>query len=246
MINRLNDFNCFDENDFLKLKMILNKEKTKILNEKEAKLYKDIKSNVNIQETVDGYQVIDNDKINFDEAMLSGLFKKVAWGEYAYNGRQDNFSSKYSFDDGSIWKVEKDENGNEFLIKEIDDNDNLVRIASNEKIIINNRNCENAINVLSIFQNKDEILNYIFNDKNIKKIVFEKINNDIKKYVQEYITKHKYIESKDLLEDIMNIIGRMLNSNEIKDLSNLDEVIKTICDKTMTIENKYSFFKEDK
>ena len=45
---------------------------------------------------------------------------------------------------------------------------------------------------------------------------------------------------------LKNMYKRMLNSNEIKDLSNLDEVIKTICDKTMTIESKYSFFKEDK
>ena len=37
MINRLNDFNCFDENDFLKLKMILNKEKTKILNIRQSR-----------------------------------------------------------------------------------------------------------------------------------------------------------------------------------------------------------------
>ena len=246
MINRINDFNCFDDSDFLKLKTILNKEKTNCLNKKEAELHKNIKNNVNIQETINGYQVVDNDKINFNEAMLSGLFKKVAWGEYLYNGRQDNFSSKYSFDDGSIWKVEKDENGNEYLIKEIDDDNNLVRVASDEKIIINNKNCENAINLLSIFQDKDEILNYILNDKNIKKLVFEKINNDIKNYVQEYISKNKYIESKDMLEDIMNIVGRLLNSNEIKTLSDLDKTIKTICDKTIKIESNYSFFKEDK
>ena len=246
MINRINDFNCFDDSDFLKLKTILNKEKTNCLNKKEAELHKNIKNNVNIQETINGYQVVDNDKFNFNEAMLSGLFKKIAWGEYLYNGRQDNFSSKYSFDDGSIWKVEKDENGNEYLIKEIDDDNNLVRVASDEKIIINNKNCENAINLLSIFQDKDEILNYILNDKNIKKLVFEKINNDIKNYVQEYISKNKYIESKDMLEDIMNIVGRLLNSNEIKTLSDLDKTIKTICDKTIKIESNYSFFKEDK
>lgn len=246
MINRINDFNCFDDSDFLKLKTILNKEKTNCLNKKEAELHKNIKNNVNIQETINGYQVVDNDKINFNEAILSGLFKKVAWGEYLYNGRQDNFSSKYSFDDGSIWKVEKDENGNEYLIKEIDDDNNLVRVASDEKIIINNKNCENAINLLSIFQDKDEILNYILNDKNIKKLVFEKINNDIKNYIQEYISKNKYIESKDILEDIMNIVGRLLNSNEIKTLSDLDKTIKTICDKTIKIESNYSFFKEDK
>lgn len=251
MINRINSFHCFDDNEFLKLDSILNRKvEANYENIEDAKLHSNIKQDTTIEETINGFSVINKDKMNLKEALSSGMFKKIAWGEYLYsnfNGRNNSFPDKYSFDDGSIWKVEKDENGKEYLVKEVDDNDNLLRTANqNKDIYITKSNSEAAINLLKIFKNKDEILEYILNDKNISKYIFEMLNNKIEDYVKNYLTENNYTESKDTLNDIMNIIGRMLKTDDIKSFKDLDNIIKTICDKTTTIESDYSFFKERK
>lgn len=251
MINRINDFNCFDDNTFLKLDIILNKKvEAKYQDIKEAQLHNSINKDTKIEETINGYSIVNKDKMNLEDALSSGMFKKIAWGEYLYSnftGRNDSFPEKYSFDDGSIWKVEKGEDGKDYLVKEVDDNDNLLRTAGQGKnIYVSKANAEEVINVFKVFKDKDDILNYILNDKNVSKYVFEMLSSKLEEYVKEYLTKNKYTESKDLLDDILTLISRMLKSNDIKSLNDLDNVIKTICDKTTTIESDYSFFKERK
>jgi hypothetical protein len=247
VINKINDFNCFDENEFLKLETVLNRKKEATYKtKKEAQLHKNLSKNTYVEENVNGYSVKTLDKIAFNEALNSGLFKKVAWGEYLYSsftGRNDTFPEKYDFDDGSIWKVEKDEDGNEYLVKEVDDEDNLVRVASAKtNNYITPSNFDDLAKVLSVFKSKDEIVEYVKKDKNINKYLFDVVNSRLEDYVKDYFTKNKYAESKEMLNDVMNIVGKMAKDGEIKSASDLDEVIKTICDKTMTTESKYSFF----
>lgn len=218
MINRINSFNCFDDNEFLKIQLVVDKNK----NNKKSK------------------PIV---SVGYKEAMSSGMFKRIGWGEYLYNGRIDDFSTKYKFDDGAIWRVEKDDAGNEFLVKEVDENNNLLRTASNE-IYINSDNCKMAMNLLSI-KSKDDLLSFILEDKNISNLIYNKINNVIKKYVQNYITDNKYIESKELLNDIMNVISRMLSTKEINDLDDLNNVIKTMCNKIEVVNDSFSFFEEE-
>lgn len=248
MINRIGEFNCLDEKEFLKLESILNNNKkveAKYDNKKEAELHKNIKKNTSIEQNIDGYYVVDNYKVRLSDAISTGLFKKVSWGSYLYNGRNTTFPDKYSFDDGSIWKIEVDENGNEYLVKQVDDDNNLIRTAkNNEEVYINNSNYNNAIKVLSLFKDDNDLLKFLLNDEGIQKILFNYINDNIKEYIKNYLTINS-IESESLLNDIMNIIGRMLKNNDIKNLKDLDNVIKTICEKTTNkLSKDYSFFKE--
>lgn len=237
MIYRINTFNCFDDKEFLKLDTILNREKEiKKLNEKEVVLYKNIKNDKNINKSINGYEITNKDKIDFESALSTGLFKRIAWGEYLYNGRNDTFPDKYNFDDGAIWKVEKDSDGHEYLVKEINDDGELLRTAGkNSNIYISSSNCKEAINLFSIFKDKDEILNFILNDERINKIIFEDLSSKIENYVKQYMSDNGYIESKDLLNDIMNIISKMLKTNDITSIKELDNVIETICDKTIKV-----------
>lgn len=84
MISTINNFNCFDEEEFIKLEKKLNK-------------------------TAFNY--------------TSG-----------YPGRITNIDGKYSFDDGAIWKVIQGEDGKEYLVKEVE-NDEIIRVASTTKTI---------------------------------------------------------------------------------------------------------------
>ena len=65
--------------------------------------------------------VIPGEIVDYKEAVQSGMFQKLAWGHYAFVKRSEYNDGKYNFDDGSIWKVIKDEDGKEFLVKEVDD-----------------------------------------------------------------------------------------------------------------------------
>ncbi len=217
MINRINGFNCFDDNEFFKLQLVVDKRK-KCANKQSQPIV----------------------SIGYKEAMFSGMFKRIGWGEYLYNGRVDDFATKYNFDDGSIWRVEKDDEGNEFLVKEVDKDNNLLRTASNE-VFINEDNCKATMNLLSI-NSKEELLTFILDDKNISKYIYSKLNNIIKKYIQEYITDNGYIESKNILNDIINIVGKMLSTKEIKNLHDLDKIIETVCNKIETVNGSFSFF----
>jgi hypothetical protein len=247
VVNKINDFNCFDDSEFLKLETVLNrKSEATYKTKKEAELHKNLTNGTYIDKNINGYSVKSLDKIAFDKALESGLFKKVAWGEYLYSsftGRNDVFPEKYSFDDGSIWKVEKDEDGNEYLVKEIDDEENLVRTASGKSgNYVTTGNFEELAKILSVFKDKEAIADYVISDKNINKYLFKVVNDKLEDYVKSYITDNDYTESKENLEDILNIISKMVKDEEIKNISDLNETIKTVCDKTKVAESKYSFF----
>ena len=65
--------------------------------------------------------VIPGEIVDYREAIESGMFQKLAWGHYTFIKRSDYNNGKYNFDDGSIWKIITDEDGKEFLAKEVDD-----------------------------------------------------------------------------------------------------------------------------
>ena len=127
-IKRYDDFNPLI--DFDKLAKII-KDNKKLFDIAETQEKADLmKSELNMKGFVVkiepcnvGFKVytIPGEIVDYREAMQSGMFQKLAWGHYAFVRRCEYNNTKYNFDDGSIWKIIIDENGKEFLVKEVDD-----------------------------------------------------------------------------------------------------------------------------
>ena len=75
-------------------------------------------------------------KVDLQSAIKSGQFKKLAFGKYAFTKDANNALGfkHYNFDDGTIWKTQKAKDGKEYLVKEIDDDneDKVIRSKVND------------------------------------------------------------------------------------------------------------------
>lgn len=72
-----------------------------------------------------GYEVyaLASARVDLQKAEDSGLFKRLAFGQYVFEKNASWEMHSYPFDDGSIWRVALDEDGNQILVKEVSDFD---------------------------------------------------------------------------------------------------------------------------
>lgn len=232
MIRRSNDFSIFSNEDFEKIANKLqdheNKKLYKVcLSEKELQIAKQeltVKGyNYQVQNSGENILIfsVTPEKVDLREAEHSGQFKKLAWGRYSFQkvSQIGDFNS-YSFDDGSIWKTIVDNDGKEYLVKEVDDNDEEIVIRNkvaglvkeSEVNMTNFVNLQNHVNVVQILYNDSSILSsdmikeflnstyatnmFNFLEKKLETILIEKLqqyNVHEEKIIDKFI---EFIESK--------------------------------------------------
>lgn len=136
MIRRTDDYSVFSNKELNKIASAIEKaESKKLFNTFDSSDIADLSAaelrvkgfKTEIEKTASGqYKVFINssEKISLSEAEKSGNFKKLAWGRYCFQ-RQSGVGElfDYNFNDGSIWKLATDENGNPVLIKEIEEDE---------------------------------------------------------------------------------------------------------------------------
>lgn len=225
MISRMQDFACFDERTFLELESKLNKKNKTYNNIVEAKANSNNDSN--ITKSYNGYTVATKQKMPYQQAMDNKMFKKVAWGEFVYagyTGRESYIDGKYSFDDGAIWTVVKGEDGKEYLVKNIE-NDEIVRVASKKVTAVNDDNIHKIGKALNLFDFDKKTYSYLKERKLLANICND-VNKSLTAYIQNYITQHNYIESKEVLDDILNVVGSL--SDNIENKNDINDIIESI------------------
>lgn len=132
MIKRTNDFGSLSNNELNKIANAVKKAESKKLydtyeDRNEAHIVKaelEIKGfKADVFASGNKYHVYATtpESVELTDAENSGQFKKLAWGRYCF--QRESAIGDFNFDDGSIWKLSQDENGNSILIKEVSDED---------------------------------------------------------------------------------------------------------------------------
>lgn len=249
MIQRVGDFSTLSNDSFEKIAKVVeekdNKKLYKICScEEEVSIAsKEIKLsgyNCQIEKIGDQYNVYSFAKkaITLNEAEQSGSFKKLAWGRYCFQKSSsiNNFLD-YNFDDGSIWRVISNDNGQQFLIKETEENDedevirktaSINKIASSE--IVTEQNYKQIIHVLyPNFEEVDffkDIMNINIIEKEIIKMLSDKINILITEKLQQY-----NIVDTNIINNIKDELLSQINSKKIIDKNSLEESIYNYIEK---------------
>lgn len=221
MVNRIQDYHCFDDKTFAELEAKLNIKNKTYDNQKTAELHQAITGGT-IDKINNTYIVTTPTKIDFNKAMDNNLFKKVGWGEYLYAGftGTQGFTDKYNFDDGSIWYVQTDEQGNEFLVKQVDDKDELVRVASNNSIIKAN-NLAKMAQILNIEGVDSKTVAFLKQDTALIKRACVTVNTLLTNYVKDYVSKKHYVEDKQKLKTALKVIGNTVDNIANKQYLNI-------------------------
>lgn len=247
MIRRTDDYSVFSDKELNKLASVVENIDNKKLfdsfpNEIDAEIASaelEIKGfKTSIEKTASDYRVtvIKQNNISLSEAEESGLFKKVAWGRYSFereSGVGDLFD--YNFNDGSIWKLATDENGNQVLVKETDDED--------EEMVIRNTPQDSRIQPkLAASKKKDVRYTSDITVQNIAKILYEtKLTNE---FLHEATPDVKNSLYRMLDSKIDKLISSKLDEQNITDNSDINEIKKlTATALTMEVNSKYNLTK---
>ena len=163
------------------------------------------------------YKVIANmlEHIKYDEAMKSGQFKKLAWNRFSFERKaNENLGyEEYPFDEGTIWKVVKDENGVEYLVKEVEDEDEdkviRTKVANimNSNQLINEKNMNRAIEAFYGTLNKEFILDMA----PAKSAMVQVLNDKLDKIVQAELDGNKFISSPDYKDIVKEHVVKNLH-----------------------------------
>lgn len=197
MVRRYDDYSFLNDNDLEKIAAVVNNQ-SKIVkitdDEKEAKLaQQQLRMQgypAYIEQKNNTYQIITSPqtKILLKEALASKQFKKIAMNKYAFSTVANNTLGfqQYNFDDGTIWRVLKSKDGKEYLVKELNDEDNTIvrqpynQIKSPVLASSNNKRIHKLCKIL--YDNpSDEFINDLvkYSTDSLSKLVTAKLNNII-------------------------------------------------------------------
>lgn len=171
-------------------------------------------------------------KILLNEAEKSGNFKKLAWGRYCFQ-RQSGVGEMfdYNYNDGSIWKLATDENGNSILIKEVEDDEDETPIRNSEshqtRIAAKRRDVRYTSDV---------------SFKTIANILYDASFNDM--FLHEATPEVKNSLYSMFNQKLDKLIVSKLSEHEIDDDKAVDEIKKLVATAlTMEINSKYTLSK---
>lgn len=238
VIRRFNDYSLFSNSDIEKIaKTVSNKERTTLfeLAETEDKALL-AKKELKIQ----GYQAriepfngkykvyaILPDSLDYSEAMQSGQFKKLAWGRYCFQRESALGMFKYDFDDGTIWRVMTGEDGKEYLIKEVADNDEdevvRTKVASAESIAVNDNNVKTVLKIL--YDNLDNEFVQDLLASNIKSQVYSILSDKLDKTVQAQIEKNRFIQTPAYIADVKSVVKTAIDGECIKSKTQMEKLV---------------------
>jgi len=220
------DYPLFDDKTFEKLAKVV-EDQSKIVQIVDTEDEADLISkqlniqgyNTKVEKNINGYQVIakPKEKVEYKEALNSGQFKKVAFGRYTFNRNANNplGIQHYNFDDGTIWKIMKGKDGKEYLVKEVEDNDE-------EKVIRNTKNITASIHRDTISAKKICLAMYDNKSKNIIDDLFRYIPNQTMKMVEAKF--NKFIEDEAMKARITSPKLILELKNKVIDGINKDSI----------------------
>lgn len=244
MINRVGDFGSLTNDSFEKL--------AKIIKEKDnKKLYKtctsQIEASIAIKELkVQGYKStieklgnninvysITPEKIELTEAKKDGGFKKLAWGRYCFQkvNSINNFT-EYNYDDGSIWRIITEEDGKQYLVKEVDDENEEIVIRKTASLTkkaaatyVTDQTIQSAI---SIVYNDQSITNSsFFADmiaSGLKQNIYDFVNAKIDKLVDEKVQQQNVYDS-NAIQNLKEYVSSNIINNNIYDINSFNNII---------------------
>jgi hypothetical protein len=258
MIRRVSDFSNLSNDSFEKIaEVIKNKENKKLYkicnDEKEVTIaIKEIKLNgynAEIEKLGERYNVysILPECINLHEAEESGNFKKLAWGRYSFqkvNSIGD--FGHYSFDDGSIWKTITGEDGKEYLVKEVEDEDpnEIIRQASMKKkannVLVDDSNYNTIMQIL--YHNSStptsQFMEDLFASDIVKVKLFEMLSEKVNNIIMEKIQQQN-LSNPENLGVVLNNIQEHINNGHITDENMLESVLYN-CIQEIMYQQSYS------
>lgn len=133
-------------------------------------------------------------KVPLHKAEASGMFTKLAFGRYVFNKTGNNKLGfeEYDFDEGTIWKVVKSDDGKEYLVKEVeDDNEDAVIRQKDTKAVVA------AANTNSLFKKASSNMN---------------TNSIPKEQLKKYCKVLYNNPSEEFIDDLMDCIPNQLSS----------------------------------
>lgn len=245
MISRVGDFGSLTNDSFEKIAKIVKEKNNK-------KLYKtcnsQIEASIAIKELkVQGYKStveklgnninvysIIPESIELSIAENDGGFKKLAWGRYCFQkcNSINNFT-EYNFDDGSIWRTITGEDGKQYLVKEVNDED--------ENLVI--RKTAGLTKKASVFvtdQTINKVIQVIYNDQTIvnspffseiissglKQGIYDFMNTKIDKLIDEKVQQQNIYDS-NAIQNLKEYISININNNTIYDLNSFNTCIES-------------------
>lgn len=246
MINRVGDFGSLTNDSFEKLAKIINEKNNK-------KLYKTCTSqseaSIAIKELkVQGYKSqvekignninvysIAPEKIELIEAEKDGGFKKLAWGRYCFQKANSiNNFNEYNFDDGSIWRIITEDDGKQYLVKEVnDENEEIVirKTASlTKKAAVTYVTDQTIQTAISIVYNDQSITNSdFFADmiaSGLKQNIYDFVSDKIDKLIDEKVQQQNIYDS-NTIQNLKEYISSNISNNNIYDNGSFNNVIDT-------------------
>lgn len=243
MIRRVSDFSNLSNDDFEKLaETIKNKENKKLYkscsDEKEVKIaMKEVKLhgyNVEVDKIGESYNVYNilPEIVDLTTAQDSGNFKKLAWGRYSFQKVNSiGGFEHYNYDDGSIWKTITKEDGKEYLVKEVEDEDDdkIIRNASLKKkasISVTDANFEVAMQIL--YHNSStpntQFINDLLTNQSVKTELYSMLEKRIHDIVSEKL-QNQNLKDDAKIEKIINVIEENINNHQIVDENTMESVI---------------------
>ena len=247
MIKRSNDFNCFNDDIFNNLKNIIeNKSKLiDIVDDENTALNKQKELNIMGQNSEivpfgSKFKIVakKQEMLDLREAKNSGMFKKLAWGRYYFTKENKLGDKSYDFDDGSIWKVIKGEDGVEYLTKEVDENEEVIRCSND---YLTDDNYKKFASILNIDTKTGSVLDMMITS-NMQKEMNKFINTQLETTIANKIAANNYIQSKDYNNEIKELVITSINNDIINKNEDIDKLIKEYTEKQISKTNNFSIF----
>ena len=130
----------------------------------------------------------------------------------------------YDFDDGSIWRIEKFDDG-EYLVKEInsDDENDVIRKKTASKNKSMNDDIFKKIMKMFYGEHTDEIVEDAIKNKSLKNEFEHILNKKIDKEIASSLKKHNFIVSEKHINDLRT---KALNEKSIMSKIDLDRFVR--------------------
>lgn len=248
MIKRTDDYNVFSDD-------VLNKIASAVKKSENRKLYDTYEDRnqahiVKAELEIKGFQAevfnsngkyhvysIVPDSVDLKTAEESGQFKKLAWGRYCF--QRESAIGDFNFDDGSIWKLSQDENGNSILIKEVseEDDEEVVRGTKKTAGLIKEAsaytNDSNLKSIISMLYTQPFDENFITDlmASSAKQTVFDMFDKKLDETVLEKIETIG-VTDQSVVEELKNLISSSIGSQITND-ETLENFISTYLDQKM-------------
>lgn len=249
MINRVNDIDVISNDSFEKLAKIIKEKGSKKLyricssNEDASVAIRELKvqgynskveklgNNINV------YKIIP-EMIELNKAEQTNNFKKLAWGRYCFQKNNSiNGFEEYNFDDGSIWRVITDENGKEYLVKDVDDDneDKVLRKKTASLSKIAAYTDDNTMNsIIKVIYNTDIDSQFLSDlvSSSLKQNIFSLLDEKINVLITE-ATQQKNIVDTTVIDNLKEYISTNIANNTITDLNTFNNILNSRVDEIL-------------